>query len=347
MRIGIVTIIDRNYGNRLQNYAVQRVLQDYGDVETISFRKTEQQSKRRYYIKYFVSLFTTNISYEWDAFNSKIKFSKLLSTIDDERIKNRYDYLCVGSDQVWNTDWFDTNPNRKNFFLLTFADSKQKISLAPSFGVSQLPEKWKDWFQKYLSDFHGLSAREERGAEMITELTGRPAETLIDPTLMLALAQWRELERKPRKYVNEKYIFTYFLGDVDESQQSIISSVAQKINCGVYALNCGRKAPFDLGPCEFLYLIDHAELVLTDSYHASVFSFIFGRPFLVFNRSGVQTSMKSRIDTFLKTFDLTRKFSKEADLENILECDYSEGRRRLEIEKEKFKLYLDRCFEQN
>ena len=94
------------------------------------------------------------------------------------------------------------------------------------------------------------------------------------------------------------------------------------------------------GPREFLYLIDHADLVLTDSFHACVFSFIFGKPFRVYPREGKETNMLSRINTLLKTFSLERKFSESGLKNDWLEHDYSAGYEALKTEREKAKQYL-------
>lgn len=93
---------------------------------------------------------------------------------------------------------------------------------------------------------------------------------------------------------------------------------------------------FISGPSEFIYLIEHASLVLTDSFHACVFSFLFNKPFLVYSRqSDNMENMMSRIETFLSKFHLERKYVNSGLINDVMECDYIEGFKQLEIERKK------------
>ena len=92
---------------------------------------------------------------------------------------------------------------------------------------------------------------------------------------------------------------------------------------------------FSLGPVEFVFLIDHASLVLTDSFHACVFSFLFNRPFVVYDRTGTERGMTSRIDTLLSKLDIQRKYAGLITECDLFECNYEEGHRRLKEERQK------------
>ena len=93
-------------------------------------------------------------------------------------------------------------------------------------------------------------------------------------------------------------------------------------------------------PSEFLWLIENAKVILTDSFHACVFSFIFNRPFLVYERAGADCNMMSRIYTLLTKFDLERKYV-DSGLENdIMECNYQEGKKILVSEQKKVYEFL-------
>ena len=95
-------------------------------------------------------------------------------------------------------------PLRKDAFLLNFFDAKQKVCFAPSFGVSEIGDEWKLLFAEKLKEIPYLSVREEAGAEIIKQLTGKSAEVLIDPTLMLDANEWRKIEKKPRYLQSKK-----------------------------------------------------------------------------------------------------------------------------------------------
>ena len=118
MKIGIITIIDKNYGNRLQNYAAQEVLKQYGEVETIPFVKRDKQVFGRWIIKKLLYNIKHNFPYAWEEFDLKIKYGQYQIDKDEDKLCKHYDFVCLGSDQVWNTDWYESNPLKDNHFLL-------------------------------------------------------------------------------------------------------------------------------------------------------------------------------------------------------------------------------------
>ena len=119
------------------------------------------------------------------------------------------DFFVVGSDQVWNPEWYEDCKIKKEMYLLTFADDSKKICFSPSFSVEKLPSKWEEWFRVNLNKFPRLSVREDTGAKIIENLTGRKAEVLIDPTLMLSKEEWKKLSAD-NKITEKDYILTYF-----------------------------------------------------------------------------------------------------------------------------------------
>ena len=125
-------------------------------------------------------------------------------------------------------------------------------------------------FREGLPKFDFVSFREKRGAEMYFEIMGKKAEILLEPVMYVSKEHWRSLEKCPKGFENRSYIFEYFI-DENREQWSVE---------------------------EFLYLIDHAEKVVTNSYHACVFAIIFGKPFKIVERKGI--AMQSRFDTLLQ-----------------------------------------------
>lgn len=105
----------------------------------------------------------------------------------------KYDYFITGSDQVWNPHY--------NFIgtsdLLAFAKPEQRISYSASFGVDEIPDEKKKEYTENLSQFMALSVREKRGAEIIKELTGKDAQVVLDPTMLLTSDQWSKVEKSP------------------------------------------------------------------------------------------------------------------------------------------------------
>ena len=169
--------------------------------------------------------------------------------------------ICVyGSDQIFN-------PYYSNEFLIN-PRTKNNIAFCASFGIGEIPKD--NIFREGLPKFDFVSFREKRGAEMYFEIMGKNAEILLEPVMYVSKEHWRSLGKCPKGFENRSYIFEYFI-DENREQWSVE---------------------------EFLYLIDHAEKVVTNSYHACVFAIIFGKPFTVTEREGI--SMQSRFDTLLK-----------------------------------------------
>ncbi|MGG7152314.1 polysaccharide pyruvyl transferase family protein [Clostridium neonatale] len=352
MKIGIITIFDpwANYGNKLQNYAVCKVINKMNfEVKTLYVENQANSLKEN--IKFFIHkntkyYFARDKNYwrygylkikKFDAFNNKYIPNEQIKSFDN--LSEQYDYFVIGSDQVWNPSWYDEL--KKEAFLLTFARPEQKVCFSPSFGLCELPNKWKGHFKNALKTFPNISVREEAGAKIVKELTGKAAEVLIDPTLMLEKEEWIKIESKPKGLdFEQEYILTYFLGDKTKKQEEYIKKIADDNRLVIYNLLDYSQAELcTVAPSEFIYLIHNAKIVFTDSFHACVFSFIFAKPFQVFHRNGSQGNMMSRIETLLNKFSLQRKLygSMENDL---FECNYSEGYRKLSKEKDKVHEFL-------
>ena len=356
-RATVITIYDPlNIGNRLQNYAVQRVLRDLDfEVSTVTYPSNPITWKMRakkilqqisnYHLPgnkdYWKALDFNKIQIRLDTFkefNRKYICMQKIKKIGE--IKSS-DYYILGSDQVWNPTWYNECKLKKDLFLLTFARSEKKICFAPSFGVEKLPEKWEPWFKKYLIDIPRLSVREDAGARILKEYTGKDAFVMIDPTLMLDRNEWNEIAAKPMHIDTKKtYILTYFLGGRSTETECAIKEYAEQLYASVYHLvDPNQPDVYVTGPSEFLYLIAHAKLVLTDSFHACVFSFLYEKPFLVYDRQGADC-MISRIETLLRKFDLERKYTGNSLKNELLECDYSVGYKILLQERQKALRFL-------
>lgn len=356
-KVLIVTIYDAvpNYGNKLQNYASKKILEQCGfEVSTLI---TEPQPSitmtrmKRVINRITMYRFRDKTTHrKWDKYLTFDSFNKKYLNPDSSYIKGRfnpenYDYFAVGSDQVWNPLWYSIYPPKKDLFLLTFAKPGQKICMAPSFGIDILPDEWTLIFKEALSSFPHLSVREKSGVDLICNLTGKKAQLLIDPTLMLGKDEWSKLARKPL-FLNEdeEYIVTYFIGEQSKQNREYVDNIAKQYNYKIFNLNDVNDTEcFSLGPEEFLYMIKNAKIVMTDSFHACVFSFLFERPFEVFERKSPDGNMMSRIYTFLETFSLERKYSSYGFKNNLFECDYCIGMERLIELRKSFIDYIKDC----
>ena len=192
-----------------------------------------------------------------------------------------YDLYVCGSDQIWNTA-----PNDASMaYFLPFAKG-HKVSFAPSFG--QLGTmKHKEEIARYLRDFDRISVREEYGQKLIYDLIGQNVPIYTDPTILLEPAQWDELAAKP--LVKGEYIFYYSLFSSKElitevkaiSKQLGLPVVVSNIS-NQHDLMTGFQKQTAAGPCEFLSLVKYAKVVVTSSFHGTVFSILYHKPFVVF-----------------------------------------------------------------
>lgn len=352
-KIGICTINDNNnYGNRLQNYAVQETLKKYcKNVETINNQKNITRSKViKYKIKDWIKKtlnYKINIRYEtFKDFNRYINFSK--EYIDEKHIpanlSDKYNYFFTGSDQVWNP----TFERMSDIDFLTFAPKEKRNAFSASFGISEIPDDMKEYYKERLSQMNHISVREDRGKEIIKELTGREdVEVLVDPTMLLTAKEWDKVAKKPKQLKTDKYILNYFLGELSEERRNEINRIAKENNCEVINI-LDKNSPFyETGPSEFLYLEKNAFLICTDSFHSSVFAILYNHPFIVFEREDNTVSMNSRIETLLKKFNLkNRKFEGKITQEN-LNHDYREAYEILEKEREKAESFLKKVLDLN
>lgn len=343
-RIAIITLhsIEPNYGNCLQNYAVQIVYNSLGFDTSTELYRNEYFCKKDILKIIILKLSFGMVPRASERYNSYCKkqsfqkfYDKYIKSITHRRVTDiidKYDFFSVGSDQVWNYKWY--NGDDCSRFLLSFVDSPNKIAFSPSFGVESIDDNWRDVYANELSKFKAISVREKTGAEIIKQLTGRDAAVIVDPTMLLSKADWKKISKKPKGVEEDGYVLTYFLSPMSNEARNRLENVSKGFK--VYKLNdCEDTIIGKSGPSEFIWLFEHANLILTDSFHACVFSFLFGKPFIVFDRNWNGLNMNSRIDTLLHTFRLERKYANSGLENDIWEHDYTEGYKQLENEREK------------
>lgn len=363
-KIGIITLHGYiNYGNRLQNYAVQFILSKYGNAETIKYsgiRKPKKYFKRillfcKKIAGRLIRIFNNMIKFIFDhrrfvkqqsrtkkfkTFDDNIAFCQNIQRTDYEQLNKLYDYFAIGSDQIWNPAFAS-----KQIMFLTFADSNKKIAISPSIGITQLTSEQINDFRVGLKDFKKLSCREESGSKIIRSATGRECTTLIDPTLMLSKEQWNKVSKKPLFHSEDKYILLYFLGEITEEYRQIISNISDKYSLKIININDINSKYYECGPGEFVYLVSHCTIMLTDSFHGSVFSYIYDKPFRIFERKSPNLkSMNTRLINLIKMLHLDDMFiNKSTSIDNILDVNYDKSY--LEYEQKKFNDYLNECFD--
>lgn len=341
-KIGIITLNgNSNFGNKLQNYALLETLNRMDDNEVSTIWMNNKKSLKNH-IKIIISSFIRTKGYRRV---SKFKeFNKLLNIkrYKDLREINEYDYLIVGSDQVWNYNFSSFNYDL--YFAINTA-KKKNIAYAASFGISTIEKKYEKMYKKGLNNFKSISVREYSGKEIVQDLTKRnDVEVLIDPTMLLTEDKWDKLIVAPKEFpVDKKYILNYFLGELSEERKKEIRRIANENDCTIINILDKNDPYYAMGPKEFLYLEKNAFLICTDSFHSTVFAILFNRPFFVFEREDSEKKMNSRLDTLLANFNFeNRRFNGHIS-EDLLKCDYSHVDAILETERRKAEDFLSKA----
>lgn len=352
-KIGIITLsANENFGNKLQNYALSEFINTRFDgykCETIWVENAFLSNNIKSLLKMLRrKIALSPIKYKREKIFKKfdrnyIKYcnKKIIYKSDFKNILDRFDYFIVGSDQVWNYKFM----NNYEVFLLSSVKKDRKISYAASFGVSNLPNSIFNEYKDKFCDFEKISVREDAGAEIINKLNSNlKPEVLVDPTLLLDKKEWENIISKPKnisKIGQKKYILNYFLGELSDERKKVIEEFARKHDAHIINL-LDKNDPFYLsGPSDFLWLEKNAFLVCTDSFHSSVFSIIFNRPFVIFDREENIEKMSSRIDTLISKLKLSnRRYNGHEITKENLFHDYSAAYKILEDEKYKSFIFL-------
>lgn len=321
-KVAIVTIQSNNFGNRLQNYALQEVLKKMGlEVETIRREKVlnlkELMIKK---VKESAHFILQTKPAKFDLFNKNIVWSKWHATADDAQTEmvEKYDFFICGSDQVWNPYYKFVGKSD----LLYFAPSYKKISYAASFGVNEVSDKKKSLYRELLLPFKAISVREEQGKKIVYELTGRNASVVLDPTMLLEQSDWKKLERKPSYKIPSEYVLLYALGEKSDEFERTLSRCAQSYQVFDVRKRNTKGKEIAIGPAEFLYLIDHAQIIMTDSFHATVFSLLYHKKVMTFKRKGM--NMNSRIVSLAKILNLQDRMDEDGNFILVENIDFNE-----------------------
>lgn len=324
-KVGIITFHNSyNCGSMLESYAMQAIVGKLGkNAEIINFSNSGQQ---KLYAAYFKNDSVKNIikniilfphrkriknnNQKYEAFKNRIfKLSRSYGRMDELK-DDGYETVIAGSDQIWNITIADGD----DAYFLPWVKNAKKVAYAPSFGAKNIlkcadnPEKYK----KMINDFDALSIRENNGRKWIKDLCGKDVPVLLDPTLLLEREDYEKIENKNIN-IKERYIF-FYSPSFDRSICRFVEQLAKKYHLKVitwstksYYLNAIRRFGFILpkyeDPSVYLSLIKNAELVLTTSYHGTIFSTIYGKKFFCLKNGGMYGD-DDRVITLLNQLDM-------------------------------------------
>ncbi|NLL01010.1 MAG: polysaccharide pyruvyl transferase family protein [Clostridiales bacterium] len=319
MRVGVITFHSaNNYGAVLQTWALQRVLKDLNlDTGVINYHPDiidglydPMKLKRglsRHLLRTKLYIRNRKSLVRYKKFQNFRKTN--LNLIGDYRtykeLKNanlKLGAYIVGSDQVWNPSHIGGfNPA----YYLDFAEAgSRKISYAASLGNDYIAPRHRDAIGKALGSFTSISVRERSVQPAISELAGKPVEVVLDPTLLLNREDYDEI--KVKSNIKQPYILVY---SIEKNPQLISLANKMSVALGLPIIQrrpgqglINQLEPFytaDAG--EFLGFVEAAEYVITNSFHGTVFSVLYGKPFV----SMLHSDTGKRTEDLLKDLGLS------------------------------------------
>lgn len=362
-----------NYGGALQGYALVTQLRKMGfdahDVHYVSKNITskaenDRLSKLKHKIKQltdlqairfkvYMILHKKELAANMEAFQEFVKKNdlaynngKFYSIEELSSLSEEFYAFITGSDVVW--DPYNTqNKNDEGYFLDFCTSSCKRIAYAPSIGVTKLPPQSEENLKELLEKFSALSIREKSGSDLIKNVTGINVPVVLDPTLLVDPKEYERIVRIPDN-LPEHYIAVYRFGNNPHTDIKI-REISRKYSLPVVfipARNEGFSPRYDLGPGEFIGVIRKADLVITDSFHCTIFSLLNHTPFLTFVRSNPKnvTSTQSRVINLLETFDMTDRYilpDTEIEIEDIFSLDFNKFEGKISKMREESLNYLD------
>lgn len=343
MKIAILTYwwSQDNYGQLLQCYALQQYLKNLGhDAYVIRYcynkDMTYPLSKKiflvfniRFMMNYIKRKKSNkknkhiNDDRSFDEFRKKnISFSdKYYSTYEElKKSPPSADLYIVGSDQVWH---FNSELRRikkiLHAYLLDFGNSNTlRISYAASWGVDCISKEIRDEISPLLSKFHFISVREKKGIELCEQCGVENSKWVVDPTLLLSTDDYRKLylsEIKKERLPENEYIFVYILNNsINFDIKKIYEFANQKQLEVVFVEGNGgneERSHFQASIYEWLYLIDNAKYVITNSFHCALFSSLFEKNYGVIKLANGFEGMNNRMDSLFEVFKIEPRYIDE------------------------------------
>lgn len=381
MKIAIVTFCFDNYGTRLQTYALSRVLAEAKfDVEVINLEmlwnvtSRAEQMKRLLTeyrwrtplvvfqkMKWFIQCRKLNKRDNTELIRKReLKFEEFSKryipytryyTCGDVRngMINHYDIYIVGSDQIWN---YELTDSLDIYFLDFISSSKNRISYAASFGVTKIPMKMRSKYKNWIDNIDTLLVREKEAKDIAKSLGRDDAKVVLDPTLLLSSTHWNNLlsEAVDDNTFSEDYILVYSLNSSLKiyKEAELLAERENKKLLIIKRSFCPPEIPgsielYDIAPMEFLRLIKNASCVITNSYHALIFSINFNTNFYAYLEK--TDNVNSRLLSILSICKIEGHTYYETDHlpQKIGNIDYAQTNDILNKEREKSKSLLLRA----
>jgi hypothetical protein len=315
MKIGILTFHNaNNYGALLQAYALQETLKNFGySIEIINIPHVFLESRSKLIriqneslSRFFKSLLSTifflpkRICNNFLYSNFRKKYL-CLSKKYQNKSKMPYDIYIVGSDQIWNLRMTNFNSD----FFLCFCNRK-KIAYAASIGVDFLTKDEESFFKKNIGNIDRISVRETVSKELLSKFTNNKIWHVLDPTMLVYSSIWDKFIISKK---NKNYLLVYSVGPIN-NLFSIVDAIKNKYKIDVYLIAPLKKKGYKtinfVSPVKFISLIYSSSMVITNSFHGTIFSIIFKKKFITIPHSDTG----SRVTDLLKNLCLEDRIVK-------------------------------------
>lgn len=291
MKIGIVTQpLYNNYGGLLQNFALQQVLKRLGhEPKTIDFVGRVSFTRyllsickqllisvlkcRRPQIRPYVAIPTFRNPIMTDFVNNHIDTTRIVHSYSKEIIsKERFYAIITGSDQVWRPIY---NRYIEDMYLKFVPNNVIKIAYAASFGVDtwEYNAELTKTCSKYAKRLNAISVRESTGVALCMDYLGVDAKCVLDPTILAGADAYKPLLKDKK---GPDYLFAYIL-DITPEKQSYVESMAKSKGLEAIIKSADKNATLSVE--DWLSMIANSSMIVTDSFHGTVFSILFHREF--------------------------------------------------------------------
>lgn len=334
-----------NYGQILQAYALTHYLNLIGhnarlieykfDVDSMcveSERKDSLINTIKFWLKksfiydpLYLRLKDRKKFLEFKKCHLKIDKKKFNTIYELRKDPPIYDVYMTGSDQIWGRHISRIEP----FFLDFGSADVKRIAYAPSFGRSHLSQDEIIRLTPLLGRYTAVGVREESALQIMETLNYPSACWVPDPTILLTKEEWGAIQSSNSPFItNKTRIFVYIIGhDRDERIMNYAKSFgdAELIVCADNLTNEYQNSNLTIP--EWISAMSHCDLVITNSFHGTMFSLIFNKEFYIFERIGKNSQMNVRIESILSIVELKNRIVHEADsIESIIRSDVDWGK---------------------
>lgn len=346
-RVGIVTIFNvLNYGAVLQALALYKYLETIGVEPTIINyvpKQLKHKTQQLIYnkdlsffmnLKSFIKRFICKVCLHQEKYFHQFIFENMSLTYPCDKIDNfvinGFQTIIVGSDQVWNPEYTD-NILDENYILQNVTTNEvRKMSFSSSLGSCILNEKNRTILKESLSTYCAISVREEYAKKLLNSIGINNVTLTCDPTFLLNIEQWNNIANHSTSYLTQlkfAYLLVYTF-DHDKRCFQTANIIAKKMNLRVVSISYLARKPkcvyrqfSSLSPADFLLLFKNSQFVVTNSFHGTCFSLIYGKDFISINK----TNNPQRIQNLLSSLNLSDRICYQvSDLKlNELHIDFT------------------------